>query len=112
MHFDASVQPKNIDSDTCFQKGQRITYVTDIKPIVETYCAPNNNQLCCHQADGCSYDYTIYQNLADEARKGTLTDRVFGPFKTGSPMPSNGNHLPPCDTSALRIWIEEDAPEH
>jgi molybdenum cofactor biosynthesis enzyme len=110
--YDHTEKPVEINTDTCFTQGQRITYVSDIKTILETYCT-NDLFGCCHQGNqnGCSIDFTVYSNIAEEARNGKLADRVLGPFKTGPQMPQSNATLTACDTAAIRIWILEDAPE-
>ena len=70
--WDKAIEPGEVNTDSCIEEGQTITYIHDMKPIVETYCAPNDNNLCCHQPNACGYDFTIYENLAEQAESGEL----------------------------------------
>ncbi len=112
---DKSVQPVLVNLDSCVvPAGRLVTYTTDIKPILETYCTQNFGS--CHQAGYYSgFDYTTYDGIKAEADNGKLLDRVLGPFDTGDKMPLSSSTglktLTACDTFKIHTWVLQGAPE-
>src|SRR4030095_3144970 len=63
----------------CIANGQVITYNSDVKTILETYCTDAGFG-SCHQRlqdGGSGFDYTTYAGIKNEVDNGQLEFRVF-----------------------------------
>lgn len=82
------------------------TYITTIRPIIETHCMGNNSG--CHITGGSGDgDFSKYADLKDKIDEGSFKDRVFDIMDM--PMPA----LPPLTGSqidSLKSWINAGAP--
>ncbi|MBX7109430.1 MAG: hypothetical protein K1X61_12340 [Chitinophagales bacterium] len=118
---DKALKPADgIDTTACITAGDTITYVSDVKRIMETYCTGtvSSSLGSCHQSelDGGTpgLDYTTYAGIKEKADDGTLINRVFN--SPGNPMPSiitNGPQtLTDCDNLKLQAWVDAGALEN
>src|SRR5436190_19321324 len=100
-NFDKAEQPQKVNTDNCIDSGHVVTYVADIKSILETHCTdPKYGD--CHQAGSLNgFDYTNYDNIAAEAANGNLYERVLNPntpqTKMPSPLSAESNVMATCD---------------
>jgi|GEM_PF-1074003 len=76
--------------------GNKITYDTDIKPII------NNNCMPCHVNGGGNTNYTVY--TAAKNNINAIIDRVNRTQGSGGFMPKVGSKLSSVELSALAQW--------
>lgn len=114
---DKAAEPSDIiDTVSCIQPGQIITYTSDVKTIMETYCSDAGFG-SCHQSElqggTPGLDYTTYPGIKEKADDGTLIFRVFN--SPDNPMPSivstGPQTLTDCDLLKLQAWVDAGAPE-
>jgi len=115
---DKAPEPVAVNTDTCIAAGDTITYVHDIKPILDLHCT-DPSLGSCHQSDadnGSGFDFTSYLGIAAEAANGKLEQRVLDVPSIGAVMPSvlatPPQVLGPCDTVIIRAWINGEWPEN
>lgn len=81
-----------------------ITYATNIKPVMDTYCVG------CHPSGGAfGHDLSSYTGV-----KASVTTGKFIPAikQTGLyPMPQGGSKLSACDLAKIDKWIANGMPE-
>ncbi len=96
----------NCESGSC-DSLSNISYASDIKPILETYCNG------CHDgpSGGGGYDLTKFSGVKQSANNGTLLGSVR--YDPGyEPMPQNGGKLTGCRIKTIETWIAEGAPDN
>jgi len=82
---------------------ESITYLNDIKPIIDTNCAISG----CHVPGTSRKDLTTFQGLKDIANDGRLEDRVI----VQKDMPPS-QPLSKCQMDKIQTWIDAGAPEN
>ena len=89
-----------------------ISYATDIKPILVTYCYGQGIQTC-HVTPSNQHavgDYTTYAGLKTHIDNGTIQTRVLTPGGGMPPSTSTGpTALAPDDLEKLRTWVNNGA---
>lgn len=93
------------------QPVQSVSYQTDIKPIMQTYCYGQGGQAChvtpTNQA--AVGDFTTYAGLKEKVDNGTIASRVFN-LKDMPPAYSLGPTAIPADTlEILKAWVNNGA---
>jgi len=82
-----------------------VTYTTHVKNVIE------NNCLVCHSqaANLGSINLEGHAQVKQYADNGRLLGAIT--HSPGySPMPQNGNKLPPCTISQITAWVNKGAP--
>jgi len=82
---------------------ENITYLNDIKPIIDQNCAISG----CHVPGTGRKDLTTYQGLKDIVDDGRLVDRVI----VRKDMPP-AQPLSRCEMDKIQTWIDAGAPEN
>ncbi len=90
-------------------------YLTDIKPILTTYCTAGGDTLGdCHQASSSlGFDYTTYDALFPYL-PDIFVSYVLDPNTATMPK-SNTNGLQTlsdCDHEKLQLWIDQGFPNN
>ena len=82
---------------------ENITYLNDIKPIIDNNCAISG----CHVTGTRRKDLTTYQGLKDVVDDGRLIERVI----IRKDMPPS-QPLSQCERNKIQKWINEGALEN
>ena len=84
----------------------RLTYLGDIKPIIDLNCAIGG----CHDANTGTnnFDYTDYDGLKKAI--GSIVNRIERNIDDTLYMPQNKQVLNICDYNRLKAWIDTGAP--
>ena len=91
-----------------------VSYQTDIKPIIQTYCYGQGGQNChvTPSNQGAPGDFTAYTGLKEKVDNGTIQSRVFN-LKDMPPTYSNGPiALTAEDLETFKTWVNNGAPEN
>ncbi len=87
-----------------------VSYQNDIKPILATNCGGAT----CHVAGTGNYDFTVYENVANNIRLGEFEYRLLLPIgdpqhmpQMGPPFPAGSNFADTCDLIKIRAWIRQ-----
>ena len=96
--------------------NEEVSYVNDIKPIIESNCSYSP----CHSSPPMDstlvYDFTTYDGL--KVAIGSVYNRIIRPVDDPLHMPKGlpGDSVNPkmadCDIAKLKIWIQNGAPEN
>ncbi|MCC5917220.1 MAG: hypothetical protein JJU02_07815 [Cryomorphaceae bacterium] len=84
---------------------ENLTYVDDIKPIVDANCAISG----CHNSSTYG-DFRQYENIRDVALSGVMETRITMPESNAQSMPPTGK-LDNCTIDKLIAWANDGAPE-
>lgn len=84
-----------------------VTYLTHIKPLIQNHCQG------CHSGGNPSggISLTIYNDVKAVADNGKLFGSISH-LSGYSPMPQNGSKLSDCQINAVKIWINQGAPNN
>lgn len=91
-----------------------VSYQTDIKPIIQTYCNGQGGQSChvTPSNQGAPGDFSTYAGLKAKVDNGTIQSRVFN-LKDMPPTYSNGpTALTAEDLETFKTWVNNGAPEN
>ncbi len=92
-----------------------ISYVSDIKPIMVTYCYGQGTQTChvTSSNQGASGDFTTYAGLKAKVDNGTIQSRVINLGGDMPPSYSTGPiALAPDDLEKLKTWVNNGAQDN
>ncbi|WP_397363121.1 hypothetical protein [Olleya sp. R77988] len=83
-------------------EGEKVTYITDIKPIFE------NNCIFCHNdppVNGAPISLTTFQEVSSQAN--SIINRIS--LQAGEPgiMPFGGPRLPQTSIDLVQQWIDD-----
>lgn len=88
-----------------------VSYQTDIKPIIQTYCYGQGGQ-SCHVTPtnmGAPGDFSTYAGLKEKIDNNSIQSRVFN-LKDMPPVYSNGpTALTTDDLETFRSWVNDGA---
>ena len=106
------IKPDPVDTTTI---DTVVSFKTDIRPIMATYCYGVGNQ-SCHVAisnQGSPGDFTTYSGLKAKVSSGGIASRVFNPLGGMPPSYSNGpRQLAAADLKKLKDWVANGAPDN
>lgn len=91
-----------------------VSYQSDIKPIIQTYCSGQGGQSChvTPSNQGAPGDFSTYAGLKEKVDNGTIQSRVFN-LKDMPPTYSNGpTALTAEDLETFKSWVNNGAPEN
>ena len=89
-----------------------VSYNTDIKPILTTYCYGIGAQTChvTNSNQGANGDFTSYTGLKNKVINGTIQSRVFNPGGGMPPSYSTGpKTLTATDLQKFKDWVAQGA---
>jgi hypothetical protein len=89
-----------------------ISYATDIKPILITYCFGVGAQTChvTSSNQGASGDFTTYAGLNSKVTNGTIQSRVFSSGGGMPPSYSSGpTTMTATDLQKFKDWVTQGA---
>ena len=89
-----------------------VSYNTDIKPILTTYCYGIGAQTChvTNSNQGANGDFTAYAGLKSKVINGTIQSRVFNPGGGMPPSYSTGpKTLTATDLQKFKDWVAQGA---
>jgi hypothetical protein len=89
-----------------------ISYNTDIKPILTTYCYGSGAQTChvTSSNQGANGDFTSYAGLKSKVTNGTIQSRVFNSGGGMPPSYSSGpKTLTATDLQKFKDWVAQGA---
>src|SRR5688572_9296064 len=81
----------------------KITYSSDIKPIITANC----NASGCHNAGSSFGDFSTYAGLKAKADNGAINNRVV----QGKNMPPSGP-LPQDQIDKIKCWLDSGSPNN
>ncbi len=88
-----------------------VSYQTDIKPIIHTYCYGDGGQNChvTPSNQGAPGDFSMYAELKAKVDNGTIQSRVFT-LKDMPPTYSNGpTAMTTDDLEKFKAWVNAGA---
>lgn len=95
-----------LTADGC--RDTLFTFERDIRPIFNANC---NFDECHATAGRGSYDFTIYNVVANRIRAGTMEYRLDLPEGDPQHMPDK-MRLSKCDYYIIKSWISQNYPEN
>jgi hypothetical protein len=89
--------------DTC---GGPVSYINDVKPIVDTSCAITG----CHNGDnGADKNWTVFSNF--QGKSSSVKDRITRPPGAPGHMPLVGS-ITVDQIQAIVCWVDQGAKDN
>jgi hypothetical protein len=89
--------------DTC---GGTVSYINEVKPIVDTSCAIPG----CHNGDnGADRNWTVFSNF--QAKSSSVKDRITRPPGAPGHMPLVGS-ITVDEIQAIVCWVDQGAKDN
>ncbi|MFY9308839.1 MAG: hypothetical protein WAQ28_07300 [Bacteroidia bacterium] len=91
-----------------------VSYQTDVKPIIQTYCYGQGGQNChvTPSNQGAPGDFSTYAAIKEKVDNNTFQSRVFN-LKDMPPTYSNGpTALTAEDLETLKAWVNDGAQDN
>ncbi len=93
--------PTPTKANTC--DTTTISYITDIKPILDQNCNTSNS---CHAGSGSGYDFTDTAMLKTQALNGSMVqDITFNHTRGHNNMPLGGSPILTCSINKITRWV-------
>jgi len=92
-----------VEIDTC---GGTVSYITEVKPIVDTSCAITG----CHNGDnGADKNWTVFSNF--QSKSSNVKDRITRPPGAPGHMPLVGS-ITVDQIQAIVCWVDQGAQDN
>jgi hypothetical protein len=103
--FQLSCAEHDFPSYTC--PDNEVSYLEDIKPIIESKCAISS----CHNGSlGAERNWSDFETFQDNAQHGNVKNYVINRIMPPAASPNGG--LSQDQINAIACWVDDDAPNN